>query len=339
MELIYIEPSGVWKGLSTELTKDPVSDIEMLKPHTYGGVRKDSGDGPYYVMREEAYNKAQRECFKFFYRNTSRSLYSGYKNEIIKDRTIACNLILMKFDMKSPETGSMVLRDASPYMAKLMYDTNSNITPDEYERSIIDYAHNFARQIDKLKSVGSLFILETEEKSIEDILIGIFPFILPKIEAIRNHDKHIVVRLLEQGKQYDEICEKISEYSLLPVCLASETGFDNYVKKIVAEATFEYKYPSRIESLWAKNINEHIRAAWLTNPCIEDAVPIPCHIVGKTGFDKVQVLANDADAELEMPYSKDNIYVVDPSWLIILTRNDEDMKHLMDEGLGSCSWV
>lgn len=344
MELIYIEPLGVWKGLSMKLTLDPDLGKIMLDPHTYGGKKKYLPDMPgvsYYVMQEDKFKKAQRDCFKFFYRNSSRKL--SINNEIIRDRTIVCNLMSMKYDMTIPETGSMVLRDASPYMAKLMYDDTLKIDPDEYQESVIEYARNFNKQINKLRNYGSLFILDSQVESITSILMEVYPFSLPKLDAIRRFDKYISTKLIMRDWQYEEICDKVREYSLLPACLASDTGFNEYVQKIVAEAIFEYKYPTRIESGWARDVNKYIRGAWLTNPHLKGAVPIPCRIVDSSvdrlGNNKIKVLASDADAELELPYNRDDIYVVDPSWLVILTKNTEDMNHLIEAGFSSCEWV
>ncbi len=338
MELIYIEPGGVWKGLASHLTADLSLGNSMLDPRKYGGIRKDSDHhGSYYVMKEEAYRKAQRDCFKFFYRNASRKLSLG-DNEIIRDRTIACNLMLMKYDMQSLETGRMVLRDASPYMAKLMYGEIRQITPEEYEENIIEYAQNFAKQVERLRNDGNFFIMETPVKAVEAILMGVVPFALPKIISIRKYDKYIATQLLMMGRQFEDIYEKVSEYSLLPVCLASDAGFEGYVRKIVAEAIFEYKYPERIESQWAKEVNEHIKMSWLFNPDEEGAIPIPCRIVGKKG-DKIKVLASDADAELELPYNRDGIYEVDSSWLMILSKEDTDEKWFSEAGLISCTLI
>lgn len=337
MELIYIQPGGVWKGLASHLTVDLDLGKQMLDPRAYGGIRKDSTtNGSYYVMTENAYKKAQRDCFKFFYRNTSRKLTSD--NEIIKDRTIACNLVLMKYDMQGWETGGMVLRDASPYMAKLIYNESKHISPEEYEQSVIEYARNFARHIEKLRNDGNSFIMETQVKPVEAILSGKIPFALPKIDSIRKYDRHIAIELLTNGCQYDEICQKVSEYSLLPVCLASDTGFKEYVRKIVAEVIFERNYPERIESQWARDVNKHIQGIWLTNPDYDDMMPIPCRIVGKKQG-KIRVLASDADAELELPYSQDDIYEVDQSWLLILTKDDGGVQLLREAGIDSCQWI
>ena len=335
MELIYIVPRGVWKALASDLAVDPEFGNKMLDLRTYGGMPKisDGGYGSYYVMDEESYQKAQRDCFKFFYRNISRRLPIG-NNEIVKDRTIACNLMMKKFDMKTPETGSCVFRDASPYMARLIY-AKGNISPEDYEKEIIEYAKKFVAHVEKIINDGNLFLAETNIREINRILSRKVPFTLPKIISLRKYDNYIAKQFLLRGKDYNEICEKVKMYSFIPVCLASDTGFENYVGKIVAETIFEYKYPFRIESHWARYVNSHIRGVWLTNPALDEVLPKPCRIVGKSDG-KIQVLANDADAELGLPYSRDNIYSVDQSWLIILTNNQMDEIELKSAGLDSC---
>ena len=338
MELVYIKPSGVWKGLASNLTVDWDFGKQMMDPSAYGAIRRDSAHGSYFVMTEKAYLKAQRDCFKYFYRNASRKLMLSY-NEIIRDRTIACNLLLMKYDMQSLETGGLVLRDASPYMAKLIYNEIRHISPDEYEKSIIEFARNFARHIEMLRNDGNLFIMETKIKPVEEILSGKIPFALPKLDSIRKYDRHIASNLLASGSQYEYICQKVSEYSLLPVCMLSDSGYDDYVRKIVAEVIFEHDYPERIESQWAREVNAHIQGIWLNNPDSDDMLPIPCRIVGKTAENKIKVLASDADAELGLPYSRDDIYEVDQSWLLILTKNEGEAEWLMEAGIDSCKWI
>lgn len=329
MDLIYIMPGGVWKGLASHLTVDPNTGSPMLNPCVYGGKREKIEASYFYIMQEEAYQKAQRECFNFFYRNTASQLPGNDK--INKDKTIACNLILMKYDMQNPETGSLVLRDSSPYMAQLIYDNNSQITPEEYENEIIEFARRFSGQIEKLRNDGNFFFIETKVKEIESIIMGAIPFALPTLDAIRRYDKHVATKLFIRGKHYDDICKKVLDSSLMPVCTEMYTGFEDYVGKAVAEAIFEYKYPERIESDWARNTNWHIKETWLVNPLNEE-VKIPCRIVGRT-HDKVQVLANDADAELDLPYCKDDIYEVDSSWLIIVVTETGDVRWLRDAGL------
>ncbi len=333
MELVYIKPSGVWKGLSSELTYDSKLSKKILEPYSYGGVRKESIQGPYYEMSEKAYMKAQRDCFKYFYRITCKNLSLG-KNDIIKDRTVICNLMIMKFDMKSPETGSLVLRDASPYMAQLMY-TDGNIPPEEYEKDIMEYAWNFFKHITMLRNTGDTRMMDTDDRAIKNIILGICPFALPSLDSLRKYDKYAVTQLHKQGLDYDTICKEVSEHSLLPICLGSYTGFQEYVKKIVAETVFEYEYPKHIESSWAKSVNEYVKAAWLTDPEIENVAPVPCRIVDKKN-EKIRVLASDADAEFDLPYSRDDIYTVDQSWLMILTRDESDKENLKEAGLVSC---
>ena len=76
----------------------------------------------------------------------------------------------------------------------------------------------------------------------------------------------------------------------------------------------------------------------MTDPEFKDAVPIPCHIVGRKE-EKICVLASDADAEFDLPYSPDGIYNVDQSWLMILTRDESDKKQLKDAGLDACTLI
>ena len=338
MELIYIEPSGEWKKLASHLAEDiDLGNRRLLDPRVYGGILKESSSGNYYVMNESAYRKAQRDCFMFYYRNTSRNLSLG-SNEIIRDRTIACNLLLLKYDLKSPESGSMFLRDASPYMAKLVYMADYRISPDEYEESIFEYAQKFVHKIELLKSEDVILSLDNPVMEINDILSGKTPFVLPKLDSIRKFDKQLANRLLKNGEKYEDVCNRITKYSLLPVCLANDYGFDDYVRKVVAEAIFDMNYPERIESGWAKEINEHITGAWLNKPGEDEILPIPCRIVGKTDT-KIQVLANDADAEFGLPYSRDDIYEVDESWLTLLTNDEADIKKLKEAGLKSCTWI
>ena len=336
MELIYIKRSGVWKGLSTDLTYDSKLGKKLLEPHSYGGVKKFSTQDHYYEMSEDAYIKAQRDCFKFFYRITSKNLSLG-KNDIIKDRTIACNLMIMKYDLKSPETGSLVLRDASPYMAKLMY-SEGNILPDQYEKDIFEYARKFFRHVTMMRNSGNTLMMDTDDRTIKNIILGICPFALPSMNSLRRYDKYAVKQLHKAGMEYDDICEEVASHSLMPVCLGSYTGFNEYVEKIVAETIFEYEYPKRIESSWAKEVNRYIKATWMTDPELKDGVPIPCRIVGRKN-EKICVLASDADAEFDLPYSPDGIYNVDQSWLMVLTRDDSDKKHIKEAGLDACTLI
>ena len=339
MELIYIEPGGEWKRLASHLAEDiDLGKRKLLDPRVYGGVLKETSSGNYYVMTETAYRKAQRDCFMFYYRNTSRILSLG-ANEIIRDRTIACNLIVLNYDLKTPETGSMFLRDASPYMAKLLYKAaDYYISADEYEEGIIEYAQKFINKINLIKSDDIILSLDNPVLEIGNILSGKTPFILPKLDSIRRYDKQVAKQFLKKGKNQEEVCGYIAKYSLLPVCLANDFGFDSYVRKVVAEAIFDIKYPERIESGWAKEINEHISGAWLNKPDNDDILPMPCRIVGKTES-RIQVLANDADAEFGLPYSRDDIYEVDQSWLLLLTNDAEDIKKLKEAGLSSCNWI
>ena len=337
MELVYIEPVGLWKGLSSELTTIPnIENKRLLDPCAYGGIPKDSSHGVYYVMQEESYQKAQRDCFKFFYRNMNMMLPPS-KDALIKDRTVVCNLLSMKFDMSLPETGSMVLRDASPYMVRLSYEEGSGISPspDDYEKDVLSYGRNFIAQVEKLRCNGNLFFFQTEDEKIQDILLGKIPFILPDLKSLRKYDKHIAIQFFLKGKGYEEICDKVREYSLLPVCRSSYTGFDEYVKNIVAEVIFECQYPVRIESLWARKVNSLIHGAWLTDPHRNGSPRIPCRIVGRVG-QEVQVLASDADAEFDLCYSRDDVYAVDQTWLVIRTDHAEELK---EAGLRFCEWI
>lgn len=334
MELVYIEPVGLWRGLSSELTAIPNTGNErLLDPCAYGGIPKDSVTGTYYVMTEEAYQKAQRDCFKFFYRSTSMLLPPS-ENDIMKDRTVVCNLLSMKFDMGLPETGSMVLRDASPYVARLACDAGEERLA-EYESGILAYGKRFVAQIEKIRCNGNLFMFETEEEEIRDILWGKVPFALPGLPSIRSYDKYLAVQFFLKGKDYEEICGIIQEYSLLPAWLPSCKGFVGYARNIVAEVIFDCQYPIRIESLWARKVNRLIQGTWLENPLRNDNVRVPCRIVGRIG-DDVQVLASDADAELGLPYQRDDIYLVSQTWISIRTNYAGQLE---EAGLRFCNWV
>lgn len=345
MEMVYIEPDGGYRGLNIELAGDS-TEKTALDLLDYGAHMKKLGDRFIPAMTWEAFERAQRDCFRAYYIRACLALGS-FQNVVTRDKTIVANLMRLGFDCLHPVTGSKMIEDASPQGMELFLDgTPSEVN--DYTFLVRDSAKEYLHRTQE-KTLELNLPVSSDEVNAYHVTPfsnmvssrpGFSLFRLPTPSECRAFDKMAVKRLLDRGATINQARECVSMFSPMAIYWNSyviiqrkaKHGDKHYACGLVAEVLAEGRYTDRMQTAWGKAVSEMVEKTMLWDG-MNESTAVPCFILGKTADGMIEVAVDNQDDRAATENVDGLIHRAPPELVLVWPKEGASVSQLEDLGL------